>query len=484
MDSHLVEKLTVSNNTIAGSKLSAGTYRVPLDLLSPAQVEHHIKNMTFVPKSTGIRLGEQREPVVAAYIENADLVLPRAYGFAKFGIPSLGWCEEDFPNNARIPPKFNGVLRPEHQQQQAVDCAISQMRKEGGSTIVVPCGFGKTTMALYIASRVRGRILILVHKSVLLTQWEERIAQFLPTAKVGVLRGDRMEADETRDIVVGMLQSVYKREAEYEEMLSGFKLLIVDEAHRVPAATFFSAVKSVSSQYTLGLTATPNRKDGMTGLLYAVLGSVAFQAERPPCVLAHACVRSIPCSPNIKEAQLYGRNTINFSKLITDLSKDKLRTRRIVEDIAHILLSPRYIIVLADRTAMLKDICAQLLDEGIPALQDDPHGGARVVIGSTKPSERDDALNARVVLSTYSLAAEGLDRARLDTLVLATPKGDIVQSVGRVLRLHPEKQPPLVLDYIESVPSGVLMGLQTKRNRILLDHGFEITDTFEFALSC
>ena len=192
---------------------------------------------------------------------------------------------------------FVGVLREAQHQPEAVERTVAKLEAEGGGVLVLPCGFGKTTVALKISSRLGGRVLILVHKSVLLTQWRERIEQFLPGATVGVLQGAKMEADESRDIVIGMLQSVHQRGAEYKDMLVGFNLLIVDEAHRVPAATFFAAVSSVSARYTLGLTAPRRRRAHET--LYAALGNVAFQVERPPTTQAglhppHQWLRECP----------------------------------------------------------------------------------------------------------------------------------------------------------------------------------------------
>ena len=476
MNSYVIRIESRPSQQMINARLVKGTYRVPTAHMTESEIQRHIDKMTFVPKSQTMGMEHENEPVTAAIVEGNELVVPRAYGFSTFGPPAVGWATDDFDTTPRPTLEFNGTLRAEQQQPEASDKVVNQLMRKGGAVLILPCGYGKTTVALNIASRMRGRVLILVHKSVLLTQWEERIAQFLPSAKVGILRSDRIEADESRDIVIGMLQSVYQRGSEYQHVLVGFNLLVVDEAHRVPAATFFSAVKSVSARFTLGLTATPDRKDGMTGLLYAALGDVAFQIQREPSSQAYACIKQISCSPDIREKPLYGKQTINFSKLITDLSKDKLRTQSIVDDIATVLCRPRYVIVLADRTALLKDIQTRLMQMDIPCLRDDHHGGARVIIGSTKASERDDALSARVVLSTFSLAAEGLDRARLDTLVLATPKGDIVQSVGRILRKHPDKQPPLVLDYIDSVNSGVLTGLRRKRENILKQHGFTIVN--------
>ena len=47
------------------------------------------------------------------------------------------------------------------------------------------------------------------------------------------------------------------------------------------------------------------------------------------------------------------------------------------------------------------------------------------------------------------MAQEGLDIPKLDTLILATPMSDIIQSVGRILRVHDEKKEPIVVDIID-----------------------------------
>ena len=59
------------------------------------------------------------------------------------------------------------------------------------------------------------------------------------------------------------------------------------------------------------------------------------------------------------------------------------------------------------------------------------------------------------------MAKEGLDIPRLDTLVMATPKGDIVQASGRVQRKHSEKRVPLIVDIVDTF--SVFEALRWKR---------------------
>lgn len=466
-------QLEESEKKTPGSYVTNGIYHIPIKSIGLGVAQKHVDALTFIPKGNH-DFGQPQPPVVAATIEDNILSVPKYYGIIHFGPPENG--------NASICTRedmqFSGKLRQGGCQVDAADSILAALKDStrGGATLVLPCGFGKTVVSLFIASQLSMKTLVLCHKSCLVEQWKERIHQYIPSAKVGIIQGGRAEASDEYAIVIGMLQSVYSHEYPVGT-LSGFGTLIVDEAHHVPAATFLTAVSKVETQSTLALTATPDRKDGLTGLLYASMGNVEFKVERPP-MEGSVEIRKLPCKPTVREKRLRGADTpVNLSKLITDLASDEKRTNHIVRDILNLLdqtAPERYIIVLSDRTAQLKSIQQQLLESKHSAILADEHGGARLLIGATKAKDRETALKARVVLTTYPFSQEGVDQPRLDTLVTATPKGDTVQAIGRILRQHPDKAQPLILDYTESVESGVLHGLFAKRRRIYNDHGFDI----------
>ena len=191
-----------------GTKLVGGDYLVPLHALAPGVADAHVRFLTFHPKLTGPAAeGEAAAPVCAAGINGDWLAVPRGYGIEQFGLPSTGF--DPLKGASQQVVHFEGSLREEQHQPQAAAVAHETLQSNGGCTLVLPCGFGKTTVALNIAQRIGGRCLILVHKSVLLTQWVERIQQFLPAAKIGTLQGADVDAGDEKDIVIGMLQSVY-----------------------------------------------------------------------------------------------------------------------------------------------------------------------------------------------------------------------------------------------------------------------------------
>ena len=126
------------------------------------------------------------------------LCVPRFYGEEKFGKAK----EDRRPKPVKISCKFNGKLRDETHQNDALAAAL----KSGHGVLSLPCGFGKTTVSLAIACKLGYRTMIVVHKEFLANQWKERIRQFCPGATIGVVQQNKLETD--CDFVIAMLQSL------------------------------------------------------------------------------------------------------------------------------------------------------------------------------------------------------------------------------------------------------------------------------------
>jgi superfamily II DNA or RNA helicase len=344
--------------------------------------------------------------------------VPRCYGVARFGPP----LHERRPEPEEADIRFDGTLRPA--QVAAVDAyiaAATHCRGAGAGTITARCGFGKTVVGIAIAARLRVRTLVVVHKGFLLQQWQDRIAEYAPDIKVGILRGEQTIVDGCA-IVVGSLQSIVSRG--YAEQLAGFGLAIFDEAHHLAARVFCTALRSINFKYVLALTATPDRKDGLAHVFQWFLGEVVWSptaAARPGKVVVH----------NVKHLHIVPRPTssagrLDVVQLVTSLCAHPGRTRMLADLILSIRSDhpERNVLVLSERRQHLQDIHALLVQE------------CGWYVGGMKPADRAlaEADSTRIVLATYSLAAEGMDLPRLDTLVLASPKSDVEQAVGRVMR--------------------------------------------------
>ena len=199
----------------------------------------------------------------------SGICIPRFYGEDKFGPPK----EDRRPEPVKISCKFNGKLRDETHQNDALGAAL----KAGHGVLSLPCGFGKTTVSLAIACKLGYRTMIVVHKEFLANQWRERIQQFCPGASIGIVQQDKKETE--CDFVIAMLQSLSLKEYSFSDFDS-IGTLIVDEAHHICAKVFSQSLFKMCPKHVFGLSATPTRKDGLTKVLHWFMGPTFFEAER------------------------------------------------------------------------------------------------------------------------------------------------------------------------------------------------------------
>jgi hypothetical protein len=207
------------------------------------------------------------------YVQVGDWVaLPRFYGQNVYGPPQRTQLSEGDPMQSGMEFQTQLHNNPSKPQQQA---AQAWLDRGGEGIICLPCGMGKTVVALYCALMKARKTLILVHNEGLMNQWRERITQFIPLARIKIFRQALQDTSDC-DFVLGMLQSVSK----VAQPLDEFGLVIVDECHHIAARTFAVAVRKTRPRYLLGLSATPTRPDGLTSVIEWLLGPVVYRATR------------------------------------------------------------------------------------------------------------------------------------------------------------------------------------------------------------
>ena len=174
--------------------------------------------------------------------------------------------------------KVRGTLK--WYQKTATDRVLEEFSKGKGRDAMLEAGTGcgKTVMAISIVGQVRRKTAVLVHKDFLLNQWRERIEAFLPGVKVGVLQGPTCD-HEGKGIVLCMIQSLVKR-AYPAEFFDSIGLVVVDECHHIAAKTFSECLRPFGAAHRLGLTATPERSDGLERVVHWLLGPTVCKVER------------------------------------------------------------------------------------------------------------------------------------------------------------------------------------------------------------
>ena len=428
-------------------------YAVPIELIEE-ELSAHIRKLTFVPTDGFSKVSA---PFRAFIRTKTHLMVPRFYGLSTWGAPL-----EDHTclGEQIVDCKFSGTLTDV--QDKCVSATISRFQNQlsfpKGGMIVLPCGYGKTVYALKMVEILRLRTLVIVHKAFLVEQWQQRAAEFLSNVTLGTIRQNVTSVDA--DIVIGMVQSIALRDYD-PSLFSQFGLVILDEAHHMCAPVFSRALQKIPSKYLLALSATPDRKDGMNDLLKWSMGDVLFRVRRE-----HEVVKVSTCIYDnvIKRKELLSKDgRPNIALMINTLIRDQRRNELITQHVHRYAQIGRKIIVLSDRIAQLEIIEEKLQELGNRSIS--------LYIGKTTAMERCIAEEKQILLSTYSMSREALDIKTLDTLVMATPIGCVEQVIGRILRKHPDKKTPLVLDVVD--PYSIFDTMRWKRRRFYSQQQYE-----------
>ena len=403
-------------------------------------------------------------PSFKVYKQSKDNVcFPRYYGQDNFGINIPDRRPEPSPATF----KFIGTLRDSTRQNESFSVAIDAMNKRGGGVLSLPCGYGKTTVALAIAAHMGVRTMVVVHKEFLANQWKERISQFCPDATIGVIQQDKLETE--CDISIAMLQSLSMRDYPVDAF-EKFGLVIVDEAHHICAKVFSQAFFRFCPKYTLGLSATPERKDGLTDLLYWFLGPSIITIERE--LRGKTIVKTIDFTSDHFTTQppVTRMGKVSLVQMITDLVEMYERNDFILKIIRKYSKGSRRLLVLSDRRLHCEFLHRNLEDIG-----------CGLYMGGMKEAQLRESSTKKIIIGTFSQAHEGLDIPELDTILLATPKSDVKQAVGRILReTKGKKNEPIILDIRDKW--GMLPSMYYKRRKMYRESGFEldkVTDNAE-----
>jgi len=377
------------------------------------------------------------------YRESANkMYMPRFFGMRHFGVPHSLKIGDGDP----ISVPFVGSLRPI--QVPVVETYLRAVRRTpdgGGGCLELPCAFGKTVLSLNIIASLGVKTLVIVNKEFLLNQWVSRMEQFLPTARIGRIQGPLIDI-EGKDIVLGMLQSISMKDYDVS-VFSSFGLTIIDEVHHISSEVFSRALFKIVTKYMLGLSATMERKDGTTEVFKQFLGPVVFKGDRDEQhpVEVRAIDFVVSRDPVFQETEYDYRGNPKYSTMISKVSAYTDRSLFILRILADLVEEQpgAQIMVLAHNRALLTYL-GDALQRNLTMDSGPTYG---YYVGGMKEAALNETEEKQIVLATFAMAAEALDIKTLSTLVMVTPKTDIVQSVGRILRMK-HKQ-PIVVDLVD-----------------------------------
>ena len=371
------------------------------------------------------------------------------------GVDLYGKCEEKDWSNCAIDFKFNGKLRGS--QPEVADFIMNKILENGGGLLQLHTGYGKTTLAIYLASLLKLRTLVIVHKTFLQDQWIERIKQF-SDASIGTIRQKKTDV-KGKDIIIGMLQSISM--INYDpSIFDGIGLVVVDECHHVASKVFSRALFKINPKHTIGLSATPKRTDGLTKVIHWFLGDTIVRVERQGTNAVYVkafMYNSSHLSFSEKKKMFQGVLKPDTVKMTSNICELESRNKFLGSLINALRLKDRKILVISKRINHLK-IMKKMVDDFIKLdikegkCCDDEYKTA-FYVGGMPEYRLNDSAEADIIFATYDMASEGLDIDGLNTLVLATPKKDIVQTIGRIMRKPIEEGDvnPLIVDVCDEL---------------------------------
>ncbi len=411
----------------------------------------------FVPKTSMVQA--ESFPI---YRESKNkFYIPRFYGKNTYGDPEAINLSEGEDINI----EFNGELRDF--QKPIVNAYLKHAKKKGSGLLEIHTGAGKTVMGLWCLAALKKKTLIIVHKEFLLRQWIERIEQFLPKARVGRIQASVIDVED-KDIVIGMLQSLSMKDYD-QKLFNQFGFTIVDECHHISAEVFSRVLFKVVTPYALGLSATMKRKDGLTKVLKMFLGEVVYKKERKgeDNVLVKA-INYYLDDEDFLEISLNYRQQVNYSammKKICELNHRREFILKVIEDLVENDGEETQIMVLGHYKTILTYIYEAIRHRGIATVG--------YYIGGMKEVELKKSEGKKIIIATYAMAEEGLDIKTLTTLVMATPKSDVTQAVGRILRK--KRKESVVVDIVD--PHIIFQKQYMKRKRFYKKQNFKLMET-------
>ena len=451
----------------------------------PASLTVTLANLLYFDKAQLPQALANRLIRLAA-LQNPEFYKAQAMRLQVWDEPRVIGCAENFPNHIALPRgcldaaqellRENGIrceLRDERFCGESLDVtfagalrldqevAVSAILRHDTGILCAPTAFGKTVTAAALIARRGVNTLVLVHRTELLKQWQERLQVFLGAGKgvIGTIGGGR--AKPTGKIDIAVMQSL-SRQGETNGLVENYGQVIADECHHLSAFSFEAILKRARAKYVLGLTATPIRRDGRQPIIFMQCGPIRHTASKPA-----GAPQTLEVIPRLLAARIDLTTDAAMQDVFRQVANDTRRTVAIADEIAEAFTQGHKVLVLTERTEHVDAIGAALGDRIQPLFT--LHGRMskkqRAALISKLDALPDNA--PRVLLSTGKLVGEGFDHPPLDTLVLAMPiswKGTLQQYAGRLHREHADKTRVRIIGFVDAGHPALLRMWERRRH--------------------
>lgn len=401
------------------------------------------KDLTVKPV-TQARFAAMADTDFPVFLESATrLYLPRMWAKDAFGPAE----QSVMSDGLRLPAALNFIGKPYEYQENIIKKFLDA---DANGLICVPCGKGKTFMALAIAFRLGVRFMVVVDKEFLLDQWAGEMRNLLPGIRIGRFQATKAEVDPAEyDCTICMIQTIVQRQIP-ESMLRSYGFTIFDECHHLGAKHFSKVLSKLQTKHMLGLSATPTRDDGLTKVFEWHLGTpVYWEKRREADETVNVEMLRFKCDDiEYTDVPTNFRGEVILARLLSQVVACQKRNQFIADKLKELIKEPaRRILVLSERIGHLEMLESLMKPTGCVM---------GYYIGGMKTATRELAAeNAQILWASYAMASEAMNIKTLNCVLMASPRKKIEQSTGRILRQRPEerKLAPVILDIVDVHPT-------------------------------
>lgn len=413
--------------------------KIPLTDLSEEQKIKVSTDLTFRTLET--KYNKNVKEISCFELDQDNLYLPYAYAVKK------GWAKPVKNLFTQTNTKFVGELRDE--QKVVKTEAISALNKNGSTILSLHVGWGKSAFSVYLATKIGLKSIVLCHRIILIDQWKDTILRFCPTAKIQILKDPKKKIDPSCDFYIINAGMVPK----FGWVFGDIGILIADEIHTMATDVLSKAFFYLTPRYLIGLSATPERPDGMDSILTAYFGEDKIH-------------RKLQRSHNVylfktgftPDSKIGVTGRVDWNSVIESQSSSVERNLQIIKMVKY--FKDRYILILCKRISQAEWLIDRLSQEGEDVTS---------LIGI----KRSFNTESRVLVATIQKVGCGFNHPKLNMLIMATDAEEyFIQYLGRVMRT--QEGEPMIVDMLDN--NGILKKHYLTRRHVYLDHGGIIKD--------
>ena len=255
------------------------------------------------------------------------------------------------------------------------------------------------------------------------------------------------------------------------DQFDDFGFTIVDECHHIAAEVFSRSLPKINSYYSLGLSATPNRPDGLSKIFHMYLGPMIYKlATRMDSKVRINTIKFHDNNPEYRKEEMTAYGVMCVPRMVTNIVNNMNRNILINCIIEKLVLDGHKILVLSDRRdhlAVIHSMVEKYIDVGY-------------YVGGMKQKDLDISAKKTVILGTYPMSSEGLNIPELNSAVFTTSKSSIEQSIGRIVRKAHEKM-PVAFDIVDEF--SIFPRQYLKREKVYKRLNYDIHELHVYANS-